>query len=49
MNDQWKIWFAEHLARGSAEEYLAQIMLNQNVPLANIWPRSKWYIPHLRI
>jgi ribosomal protein L16 Arg81 hydroxylase len=41
MNDQWRIWFAEHLARGSAEEYLAQIMLNQNVPLGNILAEVK--------
>ena len=41
MNDQWKIWFAEHLARGNSEAHLAQLMLNQNVPLADILAEVK--------
>jgi len=41
MNDYWKTWFAEHLARGSEEDVLAQVMLARGVSLKDVLDEVK--------
>jgi ribosomal protein L16 Arg81 hydroxylase len=41
MNENWKVWFAEHLARGTAEEILVSTMLTRGVPLKDVLDEVK--------